>query len=530
MIQAYFDFVTENCKLTGAIVYSKDRTVSVVADCGTCPVNEIIPAYEKYDIDCVTHLNGVFSFCLYDSTKKQLLVARDRVGEKLMYYSQLPTGVMFSSELRYILPEISYPAINAKQLAEGIRYNYPMGLQQSWIEQIKRVRAGELIIVDKNGIRSKIYWKRDHTPSFTGTKQEAIAESLRLMRQSMKRCFESADAPVAVLLSGGIDSSSLAAFAKEIQQEVHVISAGYKGNNYTACDERDVARRFASEQGFVYHEVELDVNDFKQMLDEIVPWLDEPCFDVSCMAQMALYKKATEMGFKYIVSGLGGDEQFYSYKDDNKFVEAIWLRKQFLQLYPVKKHKKEYLKFIINNYKHILLPNHPALISEATPVPWTYNDYNKFANDAVLSYKGNELRFADIDVSFHYPENTDIISMYDHVFSTFASTLCIYLGNRLTNACGAKILLPLLDVDLIAFLDSLPLEMKYMPGKPKQFQKDIMAGIVPDYILYAKKRGFAPPFEFIREMCKQYKYQNITANHCFFNSMVADMMISNLLK
>ncbi|MBQ4393865.1 MAG: asparagine synthase [Paludibacteraceae bacterium] len=461
--------------------------------------------------------------CEYDAAIKTLKVARDKIGEQSLYYAQLPTSVVVSTELKEILPHIAYPAINMLNLAQPIRYNYPIDLQQTWIEQIKRVRAGEELTIDQAGIRSRIYWKRDHTPTFKGTKEEALAEALRLLRKSVKECVESSEGPVAVLLSGGIDSTSLAALTKEVQEEVHVISAGYKGNKN--CDERPVAKRFAEEKGLIYHEIELDVKDFQSYLNEMMPYLDEPCFDINCMVQYALYKKASEMGYKTILCGLGGDELFYSYALRHREVAAIQLRHEFNQLYPIRKHKKEYLKFLLKNYKHLFQPNHPARIDESMLTPWTYADYTRFAKDATL---GDE-RFADIDVHVSFPENMTIQSMYDFVASTFAVNMCVYMAEKLSQANGVTVLLPFINPEFVEFMDSLPMEIKFDMKEPKMFQKKMMAGIIPDYILFAAKRGFTPPFDFILQMNKQYKYKHIEANYCFYNSMVADMMIDKLL-
>ena len=463
--------------------------------------------------------------CKFDAKRKELVVARDKIGEQTLYYAQLPTSVIVATELKDILPHIAYPKINMLNLAQPIRYNYPIDLQQTWIEQIKRVRAGEELTIDTKGIRSRIYWKRDHTPTFKGTKQEALAEALKLLRKSVKECIKTSEGPVAVLLSGGIDSTSLAALTKEIQQEVHVISAGYKGNNYTACDERPEARRFAKDKGLIYHEVELDVNDFQTYLDEVIPHLDEPCFDINCMVQYALYKKAAEMGFQTILVGLGGDELFYSYAGHHHEAEAIRLRHEFNQLYPVKKHWGDYLRFVAKNYKHLLLPNHPARIGESMLVEWTYGDYKRFADDAVL----NGERFADIDVHVSLREDLTIQGMYDFLASTFAVNMCVYMADKMSAANGVEARYPFLLPEIWEFMDSLPMDMKFDINQPKRFQKEMMAGILPDYILYAKKRGFEPPFEFIRQMCSQYKYKHIQANYVFFNSMVADLIIDNLL-
>lgn len=525
----YFDFVKQACVYEDQIAASLNG-ITVWSNRLSCSAEDVITAYINYGTDCVNHLDGLFSFILFDDQKKQLFAVRDKIGECPMYYSQLPTGVQFSSELAAILPKIKYPAIRPHELAQPIRHNYPIELQRTWIEQIMRLRAGEYAVVDKDGIRLHVYFKRDHTPTFQGTKEDAIKESLRLMRQSVRRCVENSQGPVAVMLSGGIDSTSLATFTKEIQQEVHVFSAGYRGNKYKSCDERDVARRFAEEKGLVFHDVELDVNDFQQYLDELIPYLDEPAFDVNCMVQYAVYKKVAEKGFKTILSGLGGDEQFYSYAGAHKMVNDLQKHKEFIDLYPsFRKDKKRLLRYIVKNYKGLLLPTRAATLSGMNPEMWMYNDYCKFAAQASLEQNGDTIKFADIDVTKHYPDYADLQFVYDTIFSTFASTLCVYTGNKMSAANGLAIRYPLLDIDLVTFLDSIPLEMKFDATSPKKFQKEIMKGLLPDYILQAHKRGFEPPFEFIRQMCAKYKYKCFQADYVFFNSMVADRMIDNLL-
>ena len=379
-----------SCELQGNVLYSKDQSIQVVCQNGGM-TEQIILLYKQYGCECVKYLCGPISFCLYDSNKKLLLVSRDRLGIQQMYYTQLPTGVVFGSSLKEELQHIKHPQLRAHELAQSIRHNYPIELQHTWIEQIKRLRAGEYAVVDADGLRLHTYWKRNHTTSFLGSKEQAIAEVQRIIRASVKRCMQ-ADGPVAVLLSGGIDSTTLALFAKECQNEVHVISAGYKGQH--ACDERVVARRFAKEHGLIYHEVELDVNDFQALFDEYVPYIDEPCFDVSSMSQFALYKKAAQMGFKVILSGLGGDELFYSYKDDNAQAYAMQLHREFDACFPLKKNWRKYLHFMAKNWRYVLMANHPILEDDKLPTPWTYNDYKKFAATAALQYDGETILFS----------------------------------------------------------------------------------------------------------------------------------------
>lgn len=527
-ILAEYNIITNNCMMYGASLSDAIYSIHIVCQYASHQMAEqIISYYKQYGIDCVEHLRGALSFCLYDANKKQLLVVRDRIGEKQLYYAQLPTGIVFGSNLSDVLQHVKRPQIRAHELAQPIRHNYPIDLQHTWIEQIKRLRAGEYAVVDADGMRLRTYWKRDYTPTFNGTKEQAITEVQRLIRASVKRCLQ-ADGPVAVLLSGGIDSTTLALFAKECQQEVHVISAGYKGQ--FACDERSVAKRFADEHGLIYHEVELDVNDFQALFDEYVPYIDEPCFDVSSMSQFALYKKASEMGIKVVLSGLGGDELFYSYTNDNALAHAFQLRREFDACFPLKKNWQKYLRFLVKNWRYVLMANHPVLEDDKLPTPWTYTDYKKFASSAALEYDRDVIRFNDIDIEPHFSYHAGVNEVYDHKFATFANQLCVYLGNKLGIANGVELRYPLLDVELIEFLDSLPLEMKFDPKVSKRFQKEVMHGLLPNYILYARKRGFEPPFDFIRKMCNQYKYQMLQSDHIFFNSMMADKLLTQYLK
>lgn len=487
----------------------------------------IIHLYEDLDTNCLQYLRGMFAFCLYDKKKKRLFIARDRVGEKVLYYSQLPTGIVFSTELKAILKYcVEKPQINIHALAESIRYNYPIELRQTFVEPVKRLRAGEYALVDEKGLELHDYWQLMHGPVFKGTKEEAKKEVLRLMRESVTNCLQS-DVPVAVLLSGGIDSSAIAAFAKETGKEIHVITAGYKG--HFSQDEREIAKRFAKEKGLVYHEVELDANDFKRLFAEYMQYMDEPVCDVSAMSQYALYKKAKELGFTVLLSGIGGDELFYGYPWHNQLAKSLQLRKQHLDLFPWKGKKKAFVKYMVKNWRNVIFAGYPTVkLDDAVPVSWTYEDYRKFAQDAVVGWGDDEFSFRNVDVHYSFPIDADIDVVYDYMFTRFMRNLCLYLSDRLGMANSTEIRSPLVDYKLVEFVASLPQEMKF-DGTPKGFYKECLRGIVPDYILDARKRGFEPPWGFIREMNAKYSYKLMRSSHVFYNSMLADTLLSNLI-
>lgn len=490
----------------------------------------IIHLYEEYGTKCLDHLRGMFAFCLWDKRREQLFVARDRIGEKTLYYAQLQTGVVFSTELKSIFKyQLDKIQINAHALAETIRYNYPLDMENTWVEQIKRLRAGEYAIVDKKGFELHRYWKRNLTPQFQGTVEEAKAETLRLMRESTGICLRS-DVPVAVLLSGGIDSSAVAALAKETGKEIHAITAGYKGKH--DCDEREIARRFAKEKGLIFHEVELDLNDFKRLFSEYSQFLDEPIADVSSMSQWALYKRAKELGFTVLLGGLGGDELFYGYPALNKFAESLKLEHKHQALFPWKgiSRKKAFVKFMIQNWLHVIFAGYPYQINDKTTVGWTYKDYMKFSSSGNYSQGDEIFEFRDIDVHHSFEDGRcEIEQIYAFTFNTFMTSLCLYLADRQGMGNAVEIRSPLIDYKVVEFVSSLPIEMKYAKDNPKYFLKEILKGILPDYILNNPKKGFSPPFSYIHKMSTDYKYQFLNSDHVFFNSMLTDRVVSLIL-
>lgn len=487
----------------------------------------ILYLYELYGTDCLQYIRGMFAFCLYDIKNKRLFVARDRVGEKFLYYSQLKTGFVFSTELKTILKYyIDCPQINGHALAEAIRFNYPIEPQQTFIEQIKRVRAGEYLVIDEHGLQRHTYWTHKHTPIFEGSAEEAKSEVLRLLRESVTNCLQS-DVPVAVLLSGGVDSSAIAAMAKESREEIHVISAGYEGR--PAQDEREIAKQFAKENKLVFHEIELSETDFSSFFEEYIQFIDEPISDVSAMSQFALYKKAKELGFTVLLSGIGGDELFYGYPYYNRLSESIRLHRDHMSLFPWKNKKLDYLNYFIRNWKNILYAGYPTVkLDDAPPVAWTYEDYCQFAQSASIEVHGDTISFGDLDVHYSFSSNSDLDAIYDFVFTKFMCHLSLYLSDRLGMANSVEIRSPLLDYKLVDFVSSLPPDIKFTNGTPKEFFKKCLTGIVPDWILNGTKKGFEPPWAFIKEMCAKYNYSTINADHVFYNSMLADKLLTKL--
>ncbi len=493
----------------------------------------ILPLYELYGVECVNHLRGMFAFCLYDIKKQQMMVARDRIGEERIYYAEVPGGVVFSSELKAILKEyIAEPQLDVEALLAPIRFTGGISLRDTFVEQIKRVLPGEMVLVNANGVKRKRYWQRRRTYDFTGTIEESKKETLRLMQEAVDIEMRS-DVPVAVMLSGGVDSSAMAALAKRSGHEVHTITTGYAGKH--AEDERDVACRFAKEQGFIYHEVELSEQDYVKSFEELTSYLDEPMTDSTAIAQWAMFKKVKELGFKVLLSGMGGDELFYGYPAWNQLGDSLKLRREHEDIFPWKGKEKKihWLRFIAHHMKWILMAGYPHKLEDRSYGWWIRDDYYRFVENATLKLGDETYNLADYKIYKDFapcPLGKEVDVIYDDAIDTVMTQAYLYLSDRLSMGNSLEVRSPLLDYKLFEHVMSLPLEYKYISGKPKQYMKDVLTGIVPDYILYAYKRGFTSPSSFVANVAQRYDYQCFDTDYKFYNSVLADTILSLLWK
>lgn len=496
-----------------------------------CNYEVILHLYELYGTNCVHHLRGKFAFCLYDTIKKQMMVVRDRVGEGCIYYAEVPCGVVVSSELKAILKEyIPHPQLNIEALLAPIRFTGGIHPRDTFVEQIKRVLPGEMLIIKEDGVQHKRYWQRHRTYDYRDSLEESKQETLRLIQEAVDIEMHS-DVPVAIMLSGGVDSSAVAALAKRSGHEVHTITTGYSGNH--AEDERDVARRFAKEQGFVHHEIELSEKDYINSFDELVSCLDEPMTDSTAIAQWAMFKKVKELGFKVLLGGMGGDELFYGYPAWNQLGDSLQLRREHEAIFPWKgkEKKKHWLRFMAQHIRWVIAAGYPNKLEDKSYAWWLHDDYYRFLNDASLTIGGKTVSLNDYKYSVYkgFPicqSGKEIDVIYDDAIDTVMTQAYLYLSDRLSVANSLEVRSPLLDYKLVEHVMSLPLDYKYKQGKPKQYLKDVLAGIVPDYILYAVKRGFSSPDEFVRRVVQQYEYRCFASQYKFYNSVLADSLLS----
>ncbi len=187
------------------------------------------------------------------------------------------------------------------------------------IREIQRVLPGELICIESGTPSHLRYYRPVRNPTFSDTRSQAVKETRQHLEVAVARTLI-AEVPIGILLSGGIGLYDDCCHQRTAIGEVHAITVGYRG--HSPFDERQSARKTAAKLGITLHELELTDADFVEAFDEYTEYLDEPIGDPAAIMQWCIYRHAKKLGFKVLLSGLGGDELFFGYDIANDSSES----------------------------------------------------------------------------------------------------------------------------------------------------------------------------------------------------------------
>lgn len=270
----------------------------------------IIHLYEEYGADCVRHLRGMFAFAIWDARRQKLVIARDRLGIKPLYYRVTPEEIVWGSEIKVVQ---AYPGSTAEfertALPEYLAFGYLSG-EKTFYRGIRKLMPAHWMEVDASGeIQIQEYWDLP----VTGTAPESIESYIRNYREKLEYAVEShlmSDVPLGVFLSGGVDSSAVAALMTKIRKApVETFSVGYAEDEYS---ELPYARIVAKHLSSIHHEVLVSQQDFFEALPLLIWHEDEPLVWPSSVALYFVAKLAREH-VKVVLTGEGSDETLAGY-------------------------------------------------------------------------------------------------------------------------------------------------------------------------------------------------------------------------
>src|SRR5438270_1219751 len=270
----------------------------------------IIHLYEEYGRDCVRHLRGMFAFAIWDTKKQHLFIARDRLGIKPLYYRLTPESLAFGSEIKVVLAEGAQPKFNRQVLPEYLAFGYVSG-NESFYEGILKLMPGHTMEVSLNGrVSVEPYWDLPVTDEDSARGENYYVEKYRDLLEQAVNSHLMSDVPLGVFLSGGIDSSAVAALMTKLRRSpVETFSVGYAEDAYS---ELPYARTVAEHLNSIHHEVLVSQEHFFDALPRLIWHEDEP---IAWPSSVPLYFVAqlARQRVKVVLTGEGSDETLGGY-------------------------------------------------------------------------------------------------------------------------------------------------------------------------------------------------------------------------
>lgn len=441
-------------------------------------VETIVHAYEVWGLACLKRLRGMFAFALWDAKAGKLVLARDRMGEKPLFLHRDGRSLWFSSEVRSLMASLpSQPRLTPEAFNLFLTFQYvpePADILQG-IEVLPAGHYLELTPTDL-GAASQPYWDlRDaHAdPSDSVKTTEEILD---------RACFLQgiADVPVAVALSGGIDSSLVAALtAKHYPGQLHAFTVGYEGRPPT--DERGFAATLAQELGIGFTEVEIRTRDVVDGFPELVAAMDTPIGDIAAFGYYAVSRAAREAGYPVLLSGMGGDEFFWGYE---------WVREAVTRneaLLAGKAARPSFWQSLLGRAPQAK-PDFFGVHAELRKG----NAWSRMLMPASVAAKlPDDLWLERNALDTTRPVHQAVTDLLDR---TWLRSNCLALADRMSMAHSVEMRLPLLDVGLVDTVTGMRNDGLVDWNKPhKWLLVEALKDVLPADLLARKKQGFTPP-------------------------------------
>ena len=454
-----------------------------------CDTEVLIHAYQEWGGDCWNYFNGMFAFGLWDARLGKLILVRDRLGVKPLYYHEYPQGLSFASEVKTLraIPGLKLVQ-DERHIPAFLRTGYVTG-ENTFFQGVRKLLPGHSLEVVDGRVFIKPYWKLSFNENKAVSEIEWEEEVSALLHDSVRLRLRS-DVPVGVFLSGGLDSSTIVA-ALAGRSRIKSFSVAYRlGEGY---DETPYARLVARRYGTDHHEYFITPEEFRDFIPRFVWFMDEPMSEAAGISLYYIARLASEH-VKVILSGEGADEIFAGY-DIYKYM--IWTE--------IYRRIPEPLRKAIPGIVHLGIPSSGRV--------------RKYVDLAALSlekrYRGVNMlpsmdvnRLLDLDrwAEFEDPEEEVLnkessasrgwpaLNRLLHLDTkTWLPDDILIKADKMTMANSLELRVPFLDYRLVEKAASMPCSMKIRGNEKKRVLKRIVQGRVPDEIIRRKKLGFPTP-------------------------------------
>ncbi len=528
----------------------------------------ILHLYDAEGDDCVKRLNGIFAFALWDGRRQRMLVARDHFGIKPLYYSELPGGVVFGSELKSLLvhPEISRE-LDQQAIHQHLSFIWSTA-PHTMLRGVKKLEPGFLLILEKGRIVKKecFYDLPYDGTRLAGTRAEHLEQLHELLAQAVERQLVS-DVPVAAFLSGGLDSSSVVAMMHRAGVErprCYTINFGEDAPADENPPDLEFARIAAKHLDADLHEVYVKP-DVVSFIEKMVYVLDEPQADPACINVSLIAEQTRADGYKVLLSGVGGDDIFTGYRRHL----ALRLEK-FWGWLP--QPARNFLAFGVKDLGvagkftrrlHKYFANAPMSAEDRllTYFVWNTEEVRRslYAPDLARSLADYDTLEPLRNTLSRIPDEHDPLNRMLYLEAKhFLPDHNLNYTDKMSMLHGIETRVPLLDLDLVRFAVHLAPEEKLVGCKLKSAFKDAMRRDLPSIIIDRPKTGFGAPLRrwirhdlremvrdvlsekalrerglfdpsAVRKLIKRNESQEVDASYLIFSLMCIEMWMRNFV-
>jgi asparagine synthase (glutamine-hydrolysing) len=451
----------------------------------------IVHLYEEMGPRCVERLRGMFGFAIWDEKKRQLLLARDRMGIKPLYYTERNGELLFSSELKPILQQRQVPRAVDWGAANHLFTFLSTPSNQSIVAGISKLEPARVAVASKASPELRItkYWDVQFRPNENATEGELV-EQLRALLTESVTLHQVSDVPVGAFLSGGLDSSAIVAMmAKPAAGRLQTFSIGFSESGF---DELPYARQVAAQFGTDHHELVLKP-DVVKIVEDLTWYLDEPFGDTSAIPTYMVSKLASEH-VKVVLSGDGGDELFAGY---DKYVVEGRERQRDRIPRPLRQVAGAVGRMMPegmtgrNFLRHLALDGAERYIDASTMFR-ADQMRTLFHADAYRRMAQHDPRAESLAMMNHGGDDWLAAVQYRDLH-TYLPLDILTKVDRMTMAHSLEARPPLLDHKLAEFAATIPARFRLQGTTTKYLFKQAMRGILPDSIIDRQKHGFAVP-------------------------------------
>ena len=461
----------------------------------------IVHAYEEYGAKCVEHFRGMFAFAIWDSKKRRLFLARDRVGIKPLYYVQTKRGLIFASEIKGLLTD---PDVSHELMPEAIDllwcFRYLPG-EVTMFKQIRKLLPGFTMEFSADGkLTTQQFWDLKFNATDEYSSLDAAAKGLSELLHETIRLHMIADVPVGFLLSGGMDSSAVLSYAaKQTTMEINTFTLGFEGQG--VVDERPFARLMAKQCGARHHETTITAQEFWDTLPTVLRALEDPICD-SATVGLHFVSRMASRHVKVLISGEGGDEAFGGYPN---YPNQLALQKIRAMCGPFRR-----LVGSGGSAIGALLGNR-RVQDYSRLLPLKLSDYYwsragspferepgiagiKYSDGYRQSIAGAHMGRTIMEGLFDKMAGQPLLSQMLYVDTkSWLPDYLLLKADKVTMASSIELRVPLLDHKVLEFAASLPARFKVNGRETKRVLKTAFTGVLPQAIVDRKKVGFPVP-------------------------------------